>query len=414
MRFYQDGKRRSLYLASLSKRAADNVARHVDELATAYAANIPPAPETTRWANGTEGSIRKSLERWGLIDSRPAQTADCRLCVPFFESWIVENCRTDRTENNYRQAVKWFVRRFGSDRTLTSITPAEFASWHRWMIHADRLAPSTANKHAKRIRTLFKNAIDARLLAENPGTGTKLGSEVNSDRDHYVSREDAARIIAVCDTEWALIFGLCRFAGLRCPSEVTALLWSDIDWEAGRIRIDSPKTGLRFCPLWPALRPLLDAAWDAAPEGAKYVIGRHRDKESNLRTQLTRIVQRAGLIPWPKGFVNLRASCRTDLEGRFESHVCDAWMGHSSKIAHKHYLRVTEAHWERALEFGGPVEVPSAVPQPDGGPIGGPSPARPESAGADEGTKKPSVSGGGKAGKGLVLAGEYPRRDSNP
>src|SRR6056297_2784970 len=131
LRFYQSGKRRSLYLAGYSKRAADTVARHVDELVTAHLANVTPDAESTRWANGVDDSVRQSLERWGLVDHRPAKSADCRLCLPFFESWIVENCRTDRTENNYRQATNWFQQRFGKERTLTSISSSEFGSWHR-------------------------------------------------------------------------------------------------------------------------------------------------------------------------------------------------------------------------------------------------------------------------------------------
>ena len=302
------------------------------------------------------------------MDARVAMNGNARMCRVFFGSWIDANCSDDRTANNYRQAVTWFEKQFGKDRTLAFVTPAEFAAWLKWMKHPERLATSTPNKHAKRIRTLFGKAIDARLLTENPGKGTKIGSEVNRERDRYVSTDEAERIIDVCDTEWALIFGLCRFAGLRCPSEVQRLKWSDIDWDAGRIRIDSTKTGLRFCPLWPRLRPLLDAQWDAAAEGTQYVVTRHRGREANLRTQMVRLIELAGIVPWEKPFVNLRASCRTDLEQRFKPHVCDAWMGHSSKVAAKHYLQVTEDHWRAALAMDDTAGISgTAVSQPRGG-----------------------------------------------
>lgn len=173
---------------------------------------------------------------------------------------------------------------------------------------------------------------------------------VNRDRDHYISREDAAKIIEKCDTEWALLFGLCRFAGLRCPTEVTGLQWSDVQWDDSRLRIDSVKTGLRFCPIFSQLKPLLDAAWDASPEGSRYVISRYRDREANLRTQMIRITESAGLTPWEKTFVNLRASCRTDLQDRFPDHCVNTWLGHSSRVAERHYLQTTDAHWQRAIE----------------------------------------------------------------
>lgn len=41
---------------------------------------------------------------------------------------------------------------------------------------------------------------------------------------------------------------------------------ADLNWEASRLRIDSIKTGLRFCLIFPEPRPLLDAAFEAAPE----------------------------------------------------------------------------------------------------------------------------------------------------
>lgn len=377
LRFYQSGKRRTLWLGNVSKRAAERITRNVDDLVEADAAGIAPPPAAIKWATDVDERLHRNLERWGLVDPRGTVDADGRLCRVFFEAWIVKNCDNERTANNYRQAVGWFIRHVGNDRTLSSVTPADFADWLRWMVHPERLAQSTANKHAKRIRTLFKKAIAARLLTDNPGTGTKIGSEVNRDRDHYVSIDDAGKIITAADPEWALMFGLCRFAGLRCPSEVIGLRWSDIDWAAGRMRIDSSKTGLRFCPLWPRLRPLLNAQWDAAADGSVYVIGRNRDSESNLRTQLGRIVERAGLVMWPKGFVNLRASCRTDLEEQFPGHVCDAWMGHSSKVAAKHYLQVTDDHWDRATggaenRTAGPPVNQTAVPLDGGGPAGGP------------------------------------------
>jgi integrase len=75
----------------------------------------------------------------------------------------------------------------------------------------------------------------------------------------------------------------------------------DIDWDQGRIRVSSPKTehhagrGERWIPLFPELRPHLEAAFEAADEGAEYVITIRRESRTNLRTEMHRIVRRAGL-----------------------------------------------------------------------------------------------------------------------
>ena len=73
-----------------------------------------------------------------------------------------------------------------------------------------------------------------------------------------------------------------------------------------------------------------------------------RSKNSNLRRRFKKIVGRAGLQPWPKLFQNMRASRATELVKDFPEHVVTAWMGHSKKIAQKHYLQVTEEDYKQA------------------------------------------------------------------
>ena len=115
-------------------------------------------------------------------------------------------------------------------------------------------------------------------------------------------------------------------------------------------------------PLFPELRPYLERAFADAPEGTTYVVRRYRDTNVNLRTQLLRIIERAGLAPWPKLFQNLRASRQTELEERFPSHVVCAWMGNSQPVARKHYLMVTEDHFAQAIsanDANGGAQIPA-------------------------------------------------------
>jgi len=74
-----------------------------------------------------------------------------------------------------------------------------------------------------------------------------------------------------------------RSGSARYPSEVLSLTWPDIDREHERITVHSPKTehhpgkDTRVIPLFPELRPILQEAFDVAPEGAVYVVDeRHR------------------------------------------------------------------------------------------------------------------------------------------
>ena len=58
-------------------------------------------------------------------------------------------------------------------------------------------------------------------------------------------------------------------------------------------------------PIFPELRPYLEEVFDHAEPGSEYVITRYRKSNVNLRTQLLKIIGRAGLVPWPKLWQNL-------------------------------------------------------------------------------------------------------------
>jgi len=162
-----------------------------------------------------------------------------------------------------------------------------------------------------------------------------------------------------------LLFALGRYGGLRCPSEHLSLRWGDVDWEHDRITVRSPKTEhhaggeSRVIPLFPELRPFLEECFDLAEPGTKYVITRYRDTNANLRTQLLRIIQRAGLQRWPKLFQNLRSTRQTELAEDFPTHVVCRWIGNSQPLAAKHYLQLTDDHFEKAVR--NPVQQPAVA-----------------------------------------------------
>ena len=65
-------------------------------------------------------------------------------------------------------------------------------------------------------------------------------------------------------------------------------------------------------------------------------------KNSNLRTEMTRLLRRAGVSGWPRLFHSTRASRQTELQREFPLHVVCSWLGNSPRIAQQSYLLVTE------------------------------------------------------------------------
>ncbi|MBP8911879.1 MAG: tyrosine-type recombinase/integrase [Phycisphaerae bacterium] len=202
---------------------------------------------------------------------------------------------------------------------------------------------------------MFRTAVKRRILTENPFAGLKSTAIANKAREYFVSREEIEKILAACpDAEWRLIVSLARYGGLRMPSEMLALKWGDITDD--RILVHSVKTehfegkAERVIPLFPELREPLRDVFEQAPAGSEFVITRYRKPNSNLRTQLTRIIHRAGLVTWPKLFQNMRASRATELAQVFPAHVVASWLGHSQMVGAKHYLQIREEDFQRAVK----------------------------------------------------------------
>jgi hypothetical protein len=77
-------------------------------------------------------------------------------------------------------------------------------------------------------------------------------------------------------------------------------------------------------------------------------------KNANLRSELTRLLRRAGVSPWPRLFHSMRASRQTELQREFPIHVVCSWLRNSPRIAQQSYLLVTEDDFARAA---GPKRV---------------------------------------------------------
>ena len=212
------------------------------------------------------------------------------------------------------------------------------------------LAENTVRWAIGRARQFFTAAIKHGLIDRNPFEGIAATVRANPDRFYFITREEAQKVLGACpDAEWRLIFALARYGGLRCPSEVLGMTWPDVDWNQNRVRIPGIKTESRTIPLFPELLPLLRDAFEQAEPGTHHVITRYRDANQNLRTQLQRIIRRAGLEPWPKLFQNLRSTRETELAETFPIHVVCKWIGNSQPVAAEHYLQLTDEHFERAI-----------------------------------------------------------------
>ena len=381
-----DGRHRAVSLGKASVKQAETVRTRVEHLLNAQA-GLAVDPETARWVASVSDKLAARLAKQGLIAPRipaaPVEPEPVLTLGAHLDQFMVRaTAAKERTQANYEKGKRSLLAFFGPDRPLDSITVGDGKDFDKWLrTPAARLmryagvktktglAENTARRRVGLAQQFFNDAVDRGLIARNPFNGLSSNVTGNKEREYFITRDQASKVLAACgeNLEWRLLFALSRFGGLRCPSEHLALTWADVDWERGRLFVRSPKTAhhagreSRLVPIFPELRPHLEAAYDAAAEGTVHVITRYRDSGANLRTQFQRIVKAAGLVPWPKLFQNLRATRETELLKSFPAHVVASWIGHSVKVQNEHYAQVTDEDFERASKSCVPICVQSSV-----------------------------------------------------
>jgi integrase len=371
-----DGRRPSIRLGKVSQRAAEGIKYRVEQLLESLNLRRPMEADLAQWVTDLEPRMAKKLARVGLIRTPEAKAA--ATLGPFLKAYIDGRADLKPATKVVRgQVIRDLSEFLGESRDVRTITPGNADDFKQWLVGRE-LAPTTIHKRLQVARSFFHAMRRRKLIDENPFEGVKAAATGIKDRQRFVTREEIARVLEFCPTHhWRTIVALSRFGGLRCPSEVLSLRWQDIDWEAGRIVVTSPKTehyagkASRTIPLFAELRPYLAEAFDLAPDGAEYVVDEKYRKaamgpsgwmNANLRTTFEKIVKRAGLTPWPRLFHNLRASRETELVESYPVQVVTSWLGNTPGVAMRHYLMTTNEHFDAAVR-GQPEAAQKAAQQ---------------------------------------------------
>jgi integrase len=358
-----DESRKAIRLGKIDRKSAESICRHVEHLLAAKM-NAQPIPrDTAAWLNETGAALKDRLAAVGLIESaKRAALGD------FLREFVLN--RPDvksSTLEIWQQPCRNLTEFFGDDKPLRSITAGDAEQFKAWLL-TQSLAPATVAKRLAFARTFLRVARKHKFIDENPFAEVKIPTANVSARQRFIDPESVQKLLGVANPIWRTIIALSRFGGLRCPSEVLSIEWRHIDWERNRITVPSPKTerydgkASRSIPLFTALRPHLEEAFELAEPGQTYVIGgktgdgfraaaRRKPGQwmnANLRTTFLKIIHRAGLEPWPRLFHNMRASRETELLEKHPVHVVAHWMGHDAKVCLKHYAQTTEDHFDRA------------------------------------------------------------------
>ena len=356
-------KRHTIRLGRVSKKIAETAKRMIESLESARAAGHSLDRETAEWVGRVSDEIHERLFRAGLVPRRERAGQGIITLGQHLEQYFGTLGKQKlTTARNYARARRLLEEHFGKDRTLDSIAEGDADGYRGWLLA--RYAPASASVDLRRARQFLKAAVRRRLIATNPFADVPCGPQANDSRIVYVSAADVERVIAACPgNDWRLVFALPRFGGVRFPSEVEDLKWSDVDWENNCFTVREkklehhPGRGRRVVPIFKALRPHLQRAYRERAAAAVYVLPRARGGHY-LGTQAKRIVKQAGVTVWPKLFVNMRGSCSDDLEREgIAEKAINSWIGNTAHLRRRHYHAVRPDDWAAAT--GKAAQIPA-------------------------------------------------------
>ena len=359
-----DGRRKSICLGKQNDRNAGRLQDRVEALISALKTGTILEDHIQKWLiTIADTPLAKKLERAGLIKKQLKLTLEA-----FIDEYLAfkEQKLKPSTLITLKQTRRRITKFLGTKINIADVTEADAEKYQVFLSLQEKLSDATVARDCKRCREIFDYAKKSRIIRDNPFATLKLPSQENKERMFTVTPEMATKVLDACPSlEWKLIFAMARYGGIRMPSELVKLRWQDILWSENKIIIHSPKTAHqgkpnRIIPLFPELKPLLEQAFDAAPEGSVTVI-KHCQGTKNYRKGLKEIILKAGLLPWPKLFNNLRSTRETELAKNYSLQAATAWIGNTPKIALGHYLQVTEQEWQTATILRPESGTPSAI-----------------------------------------------------
>jgi integrase len=358
-----NGKRPKIRLGKMPKKVAGTFLSHVEELISCQLLRHSPSVETSAWLDGLHDTMHDKLSKVGLVVVRTKRTLG-----EIWEDFRKQKSGVkDSTLDVYDYAEQRFFAFFDRTTDVRKLTLERLIEWKTFLLTDYRsprtdkpLVEATVAGAITKVKAVFNWAKKLEMVSSSPLDGLGRGSFVNEDKDYEVTMDMCCRLLLACPCqEWRTIIALARIGGLR-QCEILRLRWADVDWEKGRFTVRSPKTERykgkerRVVPLFPELRVELERLYtQESNKGKDFVINLSTNREgANLRTQFLRIVEKAGLEPFPRPFDNMRASRSTEIYNDFNPIVESEWVGHSRKVAERCYVRTREEDFERAAGLG--------------------------------------------------------------
>ena len=354
VQWYDGKKRRSIYLntSRYSMATAERFKEGIETLLYYQRKDsVVLDPKTEQWLTALSDDLKSKLEQHGLIAVTKQKT--CRLLWDTFLKYRTDDVKP-RTIIYYLSCRKLFDVEFSPEDSIEVITPDRLLDWRKSLL--SKYAKAGVSSRLKVVNTLLNWAVDHDWLSKNPMQKIPRGSFVNRDKDRIISMEEYAKLLNACpNQEYRTIIALARIGGLRCPSELKLLRWSDIKWEQNRFVVQSLKTEHharhreRTVPLFSELRHELERHFSSEKaKGNEFVIQGFQGTTWGLYKQFQAISRDAGLGNIVRPFDNMRMSRSNEVVRRWGETRESLWIGHTDRVRQEHYFRLNDEDFSEA------------------------------------------------------------------
>ncbi|MGL4944148.1 MAG: tyrosine-type recombinase/integrase [Thermoguttaceae bacterium] len=340
--YVKDGVKRTFTVGQVSKRAAESIEGLLESLLEAHDFRIDPSPVVLERVGRLCDRLQKSFDRHGLLPAvKPRTFFTVR---QFCDEWLESKRLSVKavTAYGYGLALDDLCEFVGKDFSVSSLSRSDVEKFH-CHLQSQNFSPTTINHNFRVLRSVFADGVRRERLSNNPFDGYRAGSVVNLARREYIPLSRFQVLLEkIPEVEARAYLSFARYAGLR-RGEINGLRFSDFSETENKFRIGRGKTGERFVPYFSSLRPYVEALRDLRDDDNLF------SSDNYFSRWVLGLVKKTGLELWPKFFVNLRASCISDWDGKLSEFMMTSIFGNSQAVRNAHYIQLRGDEMERVV-----------------------------------------------------------------
>jgi integrase len=149
----------------------------------------------------------------------------------YLDRWIQTAVRPrvrEKTCQDYEGMLRRYVRPNLGEKVLAAMRPLDLQMAYQQMMERGLSARTIRYTHAV-LRSAMRQALQWRLLLENPADGVKVRQQPRNEMQALTVEQARTLLKIALTTSYGPVLAVALTTGMR-PSEYLGLKWQDIDW----------------------------------------------------------------------------------------------------------------------------------------------------------------------------------------